>query len=212
MSKLASRNGTRSASAWTSGMTIPVSDRRATAWASWRSDRSNPTGRAPLRARAVDHWAPPQPNSSTSLPATSPRTPSSDSGTFQVPHARRPGEAGEGLVPGVGGVAPLVVVGVLVPEATVAPDVILPRHRPAAGQEVLPAPTPPRVLAGERRTAEARARACWTSSIRVVLADSRTRASQAPSGFSGPLTGLSGTSSMVWARTPSKQLMATTNG
>jgi hypothetical protein len=55
------------------------------AGASWRPERSSPVTRAPRRARRIAHWAPPQPNSSTSRSATSGRTRTSASGTAQAP-------------------------------------------------------------------------------------------------------------------------------
>src|SRR5918999_3633611 len=85
MSKLASGSGTSSALAWMSGKSTPASAIRFRACSSWRSELSSPTGRAPCFARRIDHCAAPQPNSSTSLPATSSKTFSSDSGICQTP-------------------------------------------------------------------------------------------------------------------------------
>src|SRR5205823_1773057 len=58
------------------------------ACSNWRAELSRPTGRAPRRAKPMDHCAAPQPNSSISLPATSPSTCSSSSGMFQMPQAQ----------------------------------------------------------------------------------------------------------------------------
>ncbi len=54
---------------------------------SCRAEISRPTGRAPRCASAIDQRATPQPNSSTSLSATSPSTCSSASGMRQSPQA-----------------------------------------------------------------------------------------------------------------------------
>ena len=47
---------------------------------------STPTGRAPRFASQAEKYAVPQPSSTTSSPATSPSTFSSDSSTAQMPH------------------------------------------------------------------------------------------------------------------------------
>ena len=85
MSKLASGKGIVSALACTSGKSAPA----ARACSSCRAELSRPMQRAPRRASAIDHWAAPQPSSSTSLPTTSPRIRSSASGSCQTPTPRR---------------------------------------------------------------------------------------------------------------------------
>ena len=57
----------------------------ARAVASWFSDTSIPTGRAPRRASHADTYAVPHPSSTTSLPSTSGSAPTSASGTPQMP-------------------------------------------------------------------------------------------------------------------------------
>ena len=89
-------------------------------------DRSRPVARAPARASAADHCAPPQPSSNMSWSRTSPSTPSSDSGRRHAPHAS--GRGGE-----VGAVDFLVRVRVRIPELPVPGDVVALRglrHRP----------------------------------------------------------------------------------
>src|SRR5712692_8213313 len=85
-SKLSSRNGVRSAVAWTSGTGTSSSADRRRACHSWRAARSIPMARAPRLRRKIDHCAAPHPSSSTSLPATSPGMPRSASGRLHVPH------------------------------------------------------------------------------------------------------------------------------
>src|SRR4051794_1016144 len=84
-SKVASPNGASPALACTSGKSTPASWSSRAACSSWRAELSMPTGRAPWRARRIDHWAAPQPYSSTSSPATSPRMSSSLSGICHIP-------------------------------------------------------------------------------------------------------------------------------
>src|ERR671924_1030649 len=85
MSKLSSGSGTSSADEWTSGNSTPAAAIRARACSNCRAELSSPTGRAPRWASKIDHCAAPHPSSSTSLPDTSPRTCSSDSGACQMP-------------------------------------------------------------------------------------------------------------------------------
>src|SRR6266545_3995893 len=87
-SKAASRHGTSSASAWSSGNSRPCWRWSRRAVESWVIDASMPTTRAPRRASQADTYAVPHPSSTTSLSARSVgRTPSCDSGTLQTPQA-----------------------------------------------------------------------------------------------------------------------------
>ena len=74
------------ASASTSGNEMPVFACMRRAVSSCAGVMSTPTGRAPSFASHAEKYAVPQPSSTTSSPATSPRTFSSDSSTPQTPH------------------------------------------------------------------------------------------------------------------------------
>ena len=85
-SNLPVRNGSRSTLPRTSGTRACAATVSSRAFASWRPERSMPTGRAPRRASAIDQRAAPHPTSSTFFPRTLPRSWSSDSGTRNTPH------------------------------------------------------------------------------------------------------------------------------
>ena len=73
MSNDSSANGSVVAFAHTVATATPVSASIRAACCSWRCERSSPTGRAPWVTSHRAHCAAPQPISSTSRPATSPR-------------------------------------------------------------------------------------------------------------------------------------------
>src|SRR5262249_39841036 len=80
------RQGTRSASASINGNSSPCSRWSRRAVASWAGDASRPTILTPRGASHADTYAVPHPSSMPALPARSfGRTPSSDSGTRQMP-------------------------------------------------------------------------------------------------------------------------------
>src|SRR5919106_2744357 len=85
-SKVASAKGTSSALASPSETSSPVSVCNRRAVSSCAGVTSTPTGRAPFRANHADTYAVPHPSSTTSKPRTSPRTPTSLSGTPNAPH------------------------------------------------------------------------------------------------------------------------------
>ena len=117
-SKLSRGRPVDSALAWTRGNSTPAAAISSRACSSWRAELSRPVGRAPWPASAIDHCAAPQPSSSTSSPATSPSTRSSDSGICQ--HA--PGGAARLLE--LAAVLGLVVVCLFVPDAAVERRVV----------------------------------------------------------------------------------------
>ena len=84
-SKEASGSGTSSALASTSGKVTPNVCWQRRAVSSWAGVRSTPTGRAPARASQAERYAVPQPSSTTSSPATSPRARTSRSGIWNRP-------------------------------------------------------------------------------------------------------------------------------
>src|SRR6187401_425290 len=88
MSKDSSGSGISSADAWKSGKSTPASAMSPRACSSCREELSSPTGRAPRFASSIDQRAAPQPSSRMSLPATSPRAPTSDSGIDHAPQIR----------------------------------------------------------------------------------------------------------------------------
>ena len=118
MSNDASGSGTASALASTSGKSTPASAISRRACSSCRAETSRPTIRAPRCASAIDHCAAPQPNSRTSLPATSPRIRRSASGIL----VGSPG--GAAAVGELAPVAFLVLVAVALPHLAVARDVV----------------------------------------------------------------------------------------
>ncbi len=68
------------------GTRCPVSTMQRRAVSSCAGVTSTPTGRAPCFASHAEKYAVPQPSSITSRPPTSPSTPSSRSGTPNMPH------------------------------------------------------------------------------------------------------------------------------
>ncbi len=143
MSNPASGSGTASALACRSGKSTPASRMRRRACASCASETSSPTGRAPSRARAIDHWAAPQPSSRISFPRTSPRICSSASGTCHTPQAR-PARGRQ-----LGPVIRLVLGAVAVPAVAIRPSMRretvrrragVPRSTVRRGEDPQPAP------------------------------------------------------------------------